>query len=174
MFLMYVLASLPFAYVFSFIPKSAIMGFTNFFILNVIICAIDAVSNSFTVFTENPTPSLGPTKTYTVVNNIRAIFAFLLPTVNLKHALYNIQLRQNTECIGIFNTLVGTKFTTTEQWMSTSKPGIGVEFLIFCAQIVLWWVILIIIENRLSIRQAWQRCCARGDSSVSDQWNDKV
>jgi len=174
MFLMYVLASLPFAYVFSFIPKTSIMGFTNFFILNVIICVIDAVASSFPVFTQNSTPSAGPSKTYTIVDNIRWIFAVLLPTVNFKHALSNIQLHNNTQCIYLSNSLLGTTFSTNEPWMSTSRPGVGAEFILFCVQIIFWCLILTIIENRLSIRQAWQRCCAREDSLLTDQWDDSV
>jgi hypothetical protein len=174
MLLMYVLASLPFAYVFSFIPKTSIMGFTNFFILNIIICVIDAVANSFPVFTKNDTPSLGPTKTYTIVDNIRWIFAVLLPTINLKHAISNIQLHDSTICIAVSNAMLGTKLSVNEPWMSTSRPGVGAEFILFCVQIIFWWVILIIIENRLNIRRGCQRCCRNEDLTMSNQWDDSV
>ena len=175
MFFMYVLASLPFVYVFSFISKSSIMGFTNFFILNIILCVIDAVLASFPVFTKNDSPSSGPSKSYTTVNNIRSIFALILPTVNLKHALYNIQLHGSAECIAISNAMLGTKYSTTEPWMSTKRPGLGVEFILFCVQTIFWLIVLMIIENRLKIRQAWQRCCGGDHHSIeSDQWDDSV
>jgi len=174
MLLMYVLASLPFAYVFSFIPKTSIMGFTNFFILNVILCVIDAVLASFPVFTKNDTPSLGPTKIYTTINGIRSIFALVLPTVNLKHAISNIQLHDDTVCISISNSILGTTFSSNALWMSTSRPGVGLEFIFFWVQIIFWWVVLIIVENRLNIRRGCQRCCRNEDSTMSDQWDDSV
>jgi hypothetical protein len=174
MFLMYVFASLPFVYVFSFIPKSAVMGFTNFFILNVILCVIDAVLASFPVFSSQDAKTSGPTQTYTVINIIRSIVAFFLPTVNLKHALANILLHDNTQCIRTSNAILGTSFSINEAWMSTNKPGVGTEFIFFCVQTLFWFVILIIIESRLRIEQAWRRCCRSKDSESTDQWDDSV
>ncbi|CAF1258424.1 unnamed protein product [Rotaria sp. Silwood1] len=178
MYLMYTLASLPFLYVFSFIPNSSIMGFTNFFIINIITCVIDAVVTSFTVFIKNDTPSAGPTKVYTIVNVIRSIFAVLLPTVNLKQALSNIQLHENTGCISVYNSLIGTKFSTNDSLMSTSRPGVGAQFIIFFVQIIFWWIILIVIESRRRIRQCCHGCCCCGndlaDSTLTDEWNDSL
>jgi dipeptide/tripeptide permease len=150
------------------------MGFVNFFILNVIICVIDAVMNSFTVFTKNDTPELGPSKSFTGVTNIRWIFAILLPTINFKHALSNIQLHSNTQCISISNAMVGTKLSENAPWMSKERPGVGTQFIIFFVQMLFWWLILTIIENRIRIRQAWQRCWIREDSTSTDQWDDSV
>ena len=177
MFLMYTLASLPFAYVFSFIPKSTVMGFSNFFILNAVICVIDSILNSFTVFIENDTPSAGPTRTYRVVTAIATILAVLLPADNLKHALSNIQLHENTECISASNALIGTKFSANESLMAVGKPGVGGQFIIFLVQIIVWWIVLIVIENYGRIQQARQRCCGNkdlSDSTPTDQWNDSV
>ena len=171
---MYVLASLPFVYVFSFIPKSAVMGFTNFFILNVIISVIDAIAASFPVFSGNDNPSGGTSRTYSVVEAIRFIFGLLLPSVNLKHALANILIHNSPNCIRTSNSLIGTKFSENERWMSTSKPGIGTEFIIFWVQLIFWLVILTLIENRLRIRQARQRCCGGDDSEQVEQWDDRV
>jgi hypothetical protein len=171
---MYVLASLPFVYVFSFIPKTAVMGFTNFFILNVILCVIDAVLASFPVFSSNNASTSGPTQTYTVIQIIRSIVGFFLPTVNLKHALANILIHDNGQCIRTSNAILGTSFSVNEPWMSTNKPGIGTEFIFFCLQILFWLVVLIIIENRLRIQQVWRRCCRSKDSESTDQWNDSV
>ncbi|CAF4304068.1 unnamed protein product [Rotaria sp. Silwood2] len=179
MYFMYTLASLPFIYVFSFIPNSSIMGFTNFFIINVIMCVIDAVANSVPVFIKNDTPSAGPTGVYSVVTVIRSIFAVLLPTVNLKQALSNIQLHENTGCISIYNSLIGTKLSTTDSLMSSNRPGVGAQFIIFFVQIIFWWVILIVIENRLRIRQRCQGCCCccendSLDSALTDEWDDSL
>ncbi|CAF1369748.1 unnamed protein product, partial [Rotaria sordida] len=173
MFLMYTLASLPFAYVFSFIPNSSIMGFTNFFIINIIICIIDSVTNSFTAFVKNDTPSAGPTKAYTIVSIIRSIFAIILPTVNLKQALSNIQLHETIECISIYNSLIGTKLSVNDSLMSINRPGVGAQFIIFFVQIIFWWVILTVIESRRRIRQCC--CCCGNDSSDAtskDEWDD--
>ncbi|CAF1233873.1 unnamed protein product [Adineta ricciae] len=172
MWFMYVLASLPFVYVFSFIPKSSIMAFTNFFIINVIVCVVDAVASSVAVFTKNDNPAAGPTRTVTIITNIRWIFAALLPSINLKHAISNILLHSNNDCIAVSNAMVGTKLSINEPWLSKQRPGVGSEFIIFIVQILFWWIILMIVENRLRIRQAWQRCCCSDDSYSSDDWND--
>ncbi|CAF1240137.1 unnamed protein product [Adineta steineri] len=172
MFFMYILASIPFVYVFSFIPKTSIMGFTNFFILNVIICIIDAVANSFTVFTKNDNPSAGPTKSFKTVTNLQWLFSILLPTINLKHAISNLLLHSNDVCITISNKMVGTKLATNASWMSKERPGVGAQFIIFIVQMLFWWFVLSIIESRLRIRQAWQRCFRKDDSVVTDQWTD--
>ena len=174
MLLMYVLASLPFVYVFSFIPDSAVMGFTNFFILNVVISVIDAVAGTFPIFSGNANPSDGPAKAYTVVEGIRLIFRLLLPTVNFKHTLANVLIHNNKNCIRVSNSILGTSFSENESWMSTKKPGIGEEFIIFCVQTVFWWVILILIENRLRIQQARQRCCGSENVEYNDRWDDRV
>ena len=150
------------------------MGFTNFFILNVIINVIDAVVGSFPVFTGNDNPSAGTSRTYNVVEAIRFIFGLVLPTVNLKHALSNILIHDSANCIRVSNTLLGTKFSENTAWMSTTKPGIGAEFIIFCVQTLFWWVILILIENRLRIRQARQRCCGSDDKAHNEHWDDRV
>ena len=174
MLLMYVLASLPFVYVFSFIPKTAVMGFTNFFILNVIIIVIDAVAGSFPVFLGNDNPSAGPSGIYRVVELIRYIFALLLPSVNFKHTLANILVHNNDKCIRTSNSLLGTSLGVNESWLSTNKPGVGIQFIFFCVQTFFWFAILILIENRLRIRQARQRCCGSNDSEHNTEWNDQV
>lgn len=171
---MYVLASLPFVYVFSFIPKSGVMAFTNFFILNVVLCVIDAVAASFTVFSPDSTSGSGPSQTYTIVTNIRLIFAILLPTVNLKHGLANILIHDSAECIVISNRLLGTNLLLDEAWMSMNRPGVGAEFILFCAQILFWWVILIIIENRSTIGRVCGRCRRSNNAESTDHWNDSV
>ena len=171
---MYVLASLPFVYVFSFIPESAVMGFTNFFILNVVISVIDAVAGTFPIFSGNTNPSAGPAPAYKVVEAIRLIFRLLLPAVNFKHTLANMLIHNNANCIRVFNGMLGTKFSENETWMSTQKPGIGEEFIIFCVQTLFWLVVLILIENRLTIRQARQRCCKSDHPEQNEQWDDRV
>ena len=178
LYLMYTLASLPFMYLFSFIPRTSVIGFTNFFILNVIANIIDAVINSFTVFTRNETPSLGTSSTFKVVTTIRTILACLLPSVNLKHALSNSQLHENKECIGIFNTYIGTKLSVNSSWTAMGKSGVGAELLIFFFQILSCWAILIVVESRTKIRQAWQRCSSKDDAALaaerSRDWDDSV
>ncbi|CAF2146243.1 unnamed protein product [Rotaria magnacalcarata] len=175
MFLMYTLASLPFAYVFSFIPKSSIMGFSNFFILNVIGCVIDAVISSFPVFIKNDTPSAGPTKIYSTISAIRYIGAVLLPTINLKQAIANIQLHENSACITSWNLLLGTKLSSTGSLMATSQPGVGTQFIIFIVQIAFWLVILAVVEHCSRVRKGRQGCCCGRDSSnamLSEEWDD--
>ncbi len=75
------------------------MSFTNFLILNIIISVIDTIM-PFPIFIRNDTLSLGSSKSYTTVNNICWMFALLLPTGNLKHALSNIfMITNNTNII---------------------------------------------------------------------------
>lgn len=52
MFLMYSLASLPLIYVFAFIPKSELIGFIAFFIINTIGCFFDMVLDFIGVFSQ--------------------------------------------------------------------------------------------------------------------------
>ena len=179
LFFLYTLASLPFAYVFSFRPRTSIIGFTNFFIVNVIANVIDAVINSFTIFTSDSSPADGPSNAYKVVTIIRWILAALLPSVNLKHALYNSQLHENRQCIAIFNAYIKTSFSLNEPWGSLNKPGIGGQILIFCLQAIFWTLVLVAIENRRRISQFWQRRRAGKDKDFlvinqSLQWNDAV
>ena len=169
---MYVLASLPFVYVFSFISKSSIMAFTNFFILNIILSLFDTIIALFPIFSQNSNPSNGPSSSYNIIYIIRMIFAVLLPTVNFKHAVSNLILHENTQCIRISNAIVGTKFAINGPWFETNRPGIGTEFILFCVQTIFWTIVLIIIENRLRIKQFYSR--QRNDQNESDQWNDSV
>ena len=178
LYLLYSLASLPFMYLFSFIPRTSVIGVTNFFILNVIANVIDAVSHSFTVFTPNTSSSSGPSKTYTTVAGLRFILACLLPSVNLKHALSNSQLHENKDCIGTFNTYIGTDLSTSEAWSSRKEPGVGRQIVIFLFQILCCWVILMLVEIRPKIRRACQGCCSEDDPALaaerSRSWDDSV
>ena len=159
---------------FSFRPRTSIIGLTNFFILNVIANVIDSVINSFTIFQRNDSPQNGPNRVYGAVTNFRWILAGLLPSVNLKHALSNSQLHENQQCIRTFNALIGTKFPLNEPFASLTKPGVGGQILIFCIQMTFWTIVLIIIEKRAGK----QPCCGSQSSSynaqASAQWNDSV
>lgn len=172
MLFMYVLASLPFAYVFSFLSKSTIMAFTNFFILNVIVSIIDAIISSFPVFSQNPNPENGPTSSYRTINVIRTIFAIGLPSVNLKHAIANLVLHDNAQCIRISNSILGTKFVVNENFLATSRPGVGTEFVLFIVQTIFWTIILIVIERR----SRTTLCCSSQDEDIdeSNHWKDGV
>lgn len=149
------------------------MAFTNFFILNVIVTIVDAVIASFPVFNQNTNPSAGPTSSYKIVNVIRTIFAIGLPSVNLKHAITNLVLHDNGQCIKLSNAILGTKFVENENYFSTSRPGIGTEFILFVVQIIFWTIILIVIENRLRIKQC---CSCQNDDNEeeSNHWKDAV
>lgn len=179
---LYTLASLPFAYCFSFIPRTSIIGFTNFFIINVIANVVDAVINSFTVFSRGGSDDVRPSRAYTAVSFVRWILAILLPSVNLKQSLANSQLHENRQCVSIFNALVGTSFATDETWRSTSRPGVGAQILIFCLQCIFWIIVLILIENKLQVRRFFRKicccCCKKKSNAVSLEksvrWNDAV
>lgn len=160
MYFMYALASLPFVYAYSFVPKSSVMGLAIFFIVNVTACVIDAVLNSFTIFIQNTSPSSGPLRSYYIITAIRTIIAIFLPTVNLKQALFNIQLHENTECISVSNSIIGTRFSPNESYMSLKRPGVGSQFIIFIGQFIFWWVIIAIIERWEVTHHHRDGCCS--------------
>ncbi|CAF3375160.1 unnamed protein product [Rotaria sp. Silwood1] len=169
MFLMYSLASLPFIYTFSFGVKRELIGVINFFLLNVLICFADMILSFLATVAQEKGSSNqnGTTAGATAVTTIRWILSGLLPTVNLKHALSNIRLRSNRDCIKSFNSIMGTNYAFDEPWMSVYEPGLGLQFIIFCLQILFWWLILAIIENFTNIKRACQRHCNK-----SNQLND--
>jgi len=178
LFVLYVFASLPLAYAYSFRPRTSIIGLTNFFIINAIINVIDAVINSAAVFRRNDSSSTsGPSQLYRIVSLVRWIFAALLPSVNLKQAISNIQLHERKECIIIFNRYIGTSFSLNERWGSFNKPAIGTQMAIFIIQSIVWSIVLIIVESRPAIRQFCSNCCCSSDDrdvivEKSAQWND--
>ncbi|CAF4618859.1 unnamed protein product [Rotaria sp. Silwood1] len=124
MFLMYSLASLPFIYTFSFGVKRELIGVINFFLLNVLICFADMILSFLATVAQEKGSSNqnGTTAGATAVTTIRWILSGLLPTVNLKHALSNIRLRSNRDCIKSFNSIMGTNYAFDEPWMSVYEP----------------------------------------------------
>jgi hypothetical protein len=132
------------------------------------------VINSFTIFSRNETAYLGPSRIYTGVTIARWILAVLLPSVNLKHALFNSQLHENRECVIIFNRYIGTKFSDNELWSSLNKPGVGTQMLIFSLQSIFWLIFLILIENRRRIEQFWRQYREKYTSQSLSEWNDSV
>ena len=169
MFFMYSLSSLPFIYVFSFAVKRELIGVINFFLLNVLMCFIDMILSFLaSVVQGNASPiESGMTSGATAVTAVRWILSVLLPTVNLKHALSNIRLHSNRKCISSLNSIMGTNYAFDESWMSVHEPGLGLQFLIFCVQTLLWWLILMLIENFAAIKQIWQR--HRSKTNESDE-----
>lgn len=174
---MYSLASLPFVYVFSFAVKRELIGVINFFLLNVLICFADMIlSFLVTVVQEKGSSDQNRMATGAIaVNSIRWILSVLLPTVNLKHALSNIRLHSDRDCITSINSIMGTNYAYDESWMSIHEPGLGLQFLIFCVQIFIWWLILLFIESFTIIKQAWQRCRSKNeDITETFEYDDSV
>ena len=160
MILMYCLASLPFIYVFSFAPSSELIGFIMFFVINIIACFFDMILNFIAVFSQaQTTGATGATNLTTVLTNLTWVLAVLFPSVNFKHALFNIRLKTNSDCVSSLNSLLFTSYSADEAWMSTKTPGLGAAFLIFCAQLIFWSIILVLIENGTSIKLGCRKCC---------------
>jgi len=178
MFLMYSLASLPLIYVFAFIPKSELIGFIAFFIINTIGCFFDMVLDFIGVFSQaQATGATGPTSTTTALQNTDWILVIIFPSVNLKRSLFNIRLKSNPDCISALNSLFFTSYSTDEAWFSIESPGLGASFLIFWVQILFWWIILILIESGSLIRLKCNQCCKckrNQISSMSPSWADTV
>jgi hypothetical protein len=162
MMILFSLASLPFIYVYSFSPSSELIGFVTFFILNAIGVFFDMMLDFITVFSQaqtvNPTSA---TRLSVVMTDITWVLAVLLPSVNLKRALFNIRLKSNPSCISSINSLFFTSYSSTDSWMGFFTPGLGAPFVIFVGQMIFWWIILILIENGTNIRLSCRRCCKR-------------
>lgn len=162
MLIMCSLASLPLIYVYSFSPKSELLGFIGFFVVNVIGCFFDMILNFISIFSQaQAVAATSATKLSIIMVNLTWVLAVLFPTVNFKHALFNIRLKSNPDCISSLNSLFFTNYNTDEGWMSILSPGLGAAFLIFWAQIIFWWTILILIENSTNIKLGCRRCCKR-------------
>jgi hypothetical protein len=70
--------------------------------------------------------------------------------------------------------------------MAAREPGLGIQFIIFCAQIIFWWILLTLIENGTHLKLTCRRsCCCDNDLEKIDgedgavtvapnQWNDTV
>jgi len=174
---MFSLASLPLIYVYSFSPKSELIGFVAFFVVNLIGIFFDMILDFISVFSQaqaqNATSS---TKLSTIMVNLTWVAAVLFPSVNLKDALFNIRLKSNPGCISSLNSLFFTSYSTTGSWMSFSSPGLGASFVIFCGQIIFWWIILLLIENGTNIKLGCRRCCKCDQDleQIADrnQWNN--
>jgi hypothetical protein len=158
---MFSLASLPLIYVYSFSPKSELIGFINFFVVNVIACFLDMVLSFIAVFSQgqSSTNVVRVSKLTSVTNNIRWIVAVLFPSVNLKHSLFNIRLKSNQDCVSAYNILMLTNYSYTGSWISVHEPGVGIQFIIFCVQMIVWWIILTLIEKGTNIKLGCRRCC---------------
>ncbi|CAF4058228.1 unnamed protein product, partial [Adineta steineri] len=158
--MMYSLASLPLIYVYSFSPKSELIGFINFFVVNVVACFLDMVLAFMGLFSQSQsTNATHVSKLSSLVLNIRWAVAVLFPSVNFKRSLFNIRLRSNPDCVSAMNSIMFTNYSATEPWTSLREPGIGIEFVIFCIQMLFWWIILAIIENKVNIKLACGQCC---------------
>ena len=160
MIIMYCLASLPLIYVYSFSPKSELIGFIAFFVINVIGCFFDMILDFISVFSQaQAVNATSATKLSVVMVNLTWALAVLFPSVNLKRALFNIRLKSNPDCIAALDSLFFSDYNTDEPWMSLRSPGLGIPFIIFCAQMIVWWIVLILIENGTNIRLACRRYC---------------
>lgn len=168
MLFMYSIASLPFAYSFSFCHNSELVGPINFLLLNALMCFIDMLFAFGNVFSQNTNKSnLGQmTKTSRIFNILRWILSACFPTVNLKHGLFNIRLHSDNNCISTLNSLMGTNFKLNEPWMSLHQPAIGIQFTIFIAQFIVWWIIIFIIEGGFHYFQCRKKVI-RKDTNLS-------
>ena len=160
MLAMYCIASIPLMYVYSFVPKTQLIGFITCFIINIIACFFDMILEFIAVFSQaQATTATGATATTRAVRGIAWVLVAFFPSVNFKHTLYNIRLRSSTECTSAVNALMFTSYSTSEAPMSIQDPGLGLYFIIFCVQALFWWIILIVIENHEKIGLGCRRCC---------------
>ncbi|CAF2071729.1 unnamed protein product [Rotaria magnacalcarata] len=179
-FLLYSLTSLPFVYVYSFIPGTELIGFVIYFIVNVLVCFVDVVLGFIGVFSGSKTLPNGTkvNQTGTLMTNIRWILSALFPTVNLKHALFNIRLRSSDRCVGPVNSVMGTNYSLSESWLSLSEPGLGIQCLIFIGQSIFWWFIVMFIEEGWKIGWKKMQYCFKRQQQQSarrktNEWNDQ-
>ena len=160
MTMMYSLATLPLVYAYSFNLKSEIIGFISFFIINAIACFLEMILDFISVFSQAQSAnSSGRTALSSVLVSLTWVLEVIFPSVNYKSALFDIRLKSNPDCIDALNSLLYTSYSSTDPWMSMSLPGLGIPFVIFCGQMILWWFVLILIENGTNIRLACRRRC---------------
>lgn len=175
--MMYSLASLPFIYTYSFIPMKESVSLIIFVIVNILIIFLDMVLGFVVVFFQGQaaTNTNGMTTQAVVMTDIRLIMSILFPTVNLKHALFNIHLRSSDSCVSSVNLILGTNYSSTEPWMSMHEPGLGIQFVIFISQIIGWWLVVMIIEQSARICPRRSCCCGDNNSSIlKTEWDDSV
>jgi hypothetical protein len=180
-------------YVYSFVPKSELIGFINFFVINVVGCFLDMVLAFMALFSQGQSTSTTRlSRLASIMSSIRWVVSALFPSVNLKRALYNIRLKSNSDCVSALNSLMLTNYSYKEPWMAAREPGLGIEFIIFCGQLIFWWIILTLIENGRYMKLKCRRSCGsdndlektdggnQNDSEngtggvVTNQWNDAV
>jgi hypothetical protein len=167
---MYSLASLPLLYVFSFAPKSELIGFIAYFIINIIGLFFDMILAFISVYSQ--VQAVNATSTTKLANTMISMGWFLVvvfPSVNLKRALFNIRLKSNPTCISQLNGLYFLNYSSTGPWMALPIPGLGAMFIIFCGQIILWWTVLILIENGANIKLGCRRYCNRDLGQIDNK-----
>ncbi|CAF4415813.1 unnamed protein product [Rotaria sp. Silwood2] len=101
-------------------------------------CCFDMVLDFIAVFSQ-ASPSSSPDKMGTaaqIMLILRFILAGFFPTVNFKQSLFNIHLRSDATCISAINSIMITNYSPDEPWTSANEPGIGLQLVIFSAQIV--------------------------------------
>ena len=160
MILMHCLASLPLIYVYSFNPRSALIGFINFFVVNVIVCFLDMVMAFMALFSQSQLSApIRLTKLTRVTIIVRWVTAVIFPSVNFKRALFNIRLKSSKECISALNSILLANYDVDGSWPSLREPGLGLQILIFLLQTITWWLLLTIIERRRSMNLQLRRYC---------------
>ncbi|CAF1185322.1 unnamed protein product, partial [Didymodactylos carnosus] len=156
-------ASLPFVYIWSFFINNEIIGFINYVIINIVACFFDVVLNFVEVYT------IGQSVTSSVMTALRWILAVLFPTVNFKRSLYNIRIHDNNVCIDTINSILSSNLKKNEMWSSIKEPGIGLHILIFFIQMIVWWLLILLIENKQHIKCI----CKQKRSALTDRFDDK-
>ncbi len=177
MLVLYSLGSLPFIYAYSLIPMTESVGLILYVIINILVCFLDMVLGFVVVFLQGQTISLATSMTNgaVIMTDIRLLMSILFPTVNLKHALFNIHLRSSDTCVSAVNSILGTNYSSQEPWMSMHEPGLGIQFVIFFSQMIGWWLIIMLIEQSNRICQRRSGCCRNSNlQTTADDWNDSV
>jgi hypothetical protein len=173
MFVMYSLASLPLIAAFSMLFSTELVGLIVFVIVNILVCFLDMVLGFVVVFFQGQS-SNGGSNVGVIMTNIRLVISILFPTVNLKHALFNIHLRSSNTCIAAVNSIMNTSDSSSEPWMSTREPGLGVPFIIFVSQMIAWWLIVMFIEQSNRLCQKKSGSLHDNPQTIPTEWNDFV
>jgi hypothetical protein len=155
------------------------VGLILYIIVNILICFLDMVLGFVVVFLQGQTvPGSIATKMTPgsiAMTNIQLVISILFPTVNLKHALFNIHLRSSNTCVTDVNAVLGTNYSSTEPWMSINEPGLGLQVVIFVSQMIGWWLIIIFIEQFYRICRRRSGCCYNSNAqTMTNYWNDSV
>lgn len=95
----------PWAYAWSFLFKSEIIGFVFIFLMLGLLTYLDTIITFIQIFIINGTGR--PNTASNILGTLRLVLAFLVPTVSIKRGIYDLKIHKNDYCINATNQYLG-------------------------------------------------------------------